>query len=148
MREELEHDDPLLITYGCVPHWLNLLGLDIFPESIIKHITDINKYFWNHHLPSARLKDTGNVKPQLPGDTRWKSQLGCIETFLKNRRFMVEITEKHLGQSEKGIRHYKKCSEPEPFLSGSWPSHPTASCCWCYWCSPEWRMPPLAQTFW
>ena len=33
----------------------------------------------------------GSVKPQLSCVTRWNSQLHCIETFIKNRPFMLTL---------------------------------------------------------
>ena len=96
MRKALEEENPDLITYGCLAHWLNLLGQDITPPTVIKHIVEVNKYFRNHHIPGALLQEhQGSVKPQLPGETRWKSQLKPIETFLTNRPFMITITQEH-----------------------------------------------------
>ena len=134
------------------PHWVNLLGQNITPESINKHITDINKYFWNNDLLSAWPKEfPGSVKPQLPGVTRWKSQLACIEAFLK---YQIHGWNNREAAWSNWERHCNKNSEHEPLFSSSWRSHPTASCCWCYQCSSEWLcwpcwcMPPLAQTSW
>jgi len=35
------------------------------------------------------------VKPQLIGATRWNSQLKCMDTFIKNRPFLLQIIAKH-----------------------------------------------------
>jgi len=36
-----------------------------------------------------------SCKPQLPGETRWNSQLKCLETFIHNRKFYLQIVDKH-----------------------------------------------------
>ena len=38
MREIIKSDDPSLTVYGCSAHWLNLLGQDITPPTIMKHM--------------------------------------------------------------------------------------------------------------
>lgn len=104
MRKNLQEKDEGLVVYGCLAHWLNLLGQDITPSSLMKHITEVQKYFRNHHRPAAWLKECeGSVKPQLPGDTRWKSQLTCLDTFLTNRTFFTKIAEDHEGDIDKCI---------------------------------------------
>ena len=94
MRKELQKEDNELITYGCSAHLLNLVGQDLTPSNIICQIVEINKYFRNHHVPGALLSEfssQGAVKPQIPGETRWNSQLDCVQTFLTNRPFMVMV---------------------------------------------------------
>jgi len=96
MRKDLEEEEPELITYGCLAHWLNLLGQDLTPPQIMKHVVEVQKFFRNHHVPSAYLKNfLGSVKPQLPGDTRWKSQLSCLDSFIKNRPYLMQIIQDH-----------------------------------------------------
>ena len=96
MRKLLLEEDSDLLVYGCNAHWLILLGQDITPSSVVKHIADVHKYFKNHHQPSAWLGEcSGSVKPQIPGDTRWNSQLTCMDTYLQNRGFMINITQEH-----------------------------------------------------
>ena len=83
---------------------LNLLGQSLTQSTIIKHIVDIQKYFRNHHVPSALLKDMSNtVKPQLPGDTRWNSQLTCIDTFIRNRPAYLTIVHEHEDDTDSRI---------------------------------------------
>ena len=53
MRKLLLEEDSDLLVYGCNAHWLILLGQDITPSSVVKHIADVHKYFKNHHQPSA-----------------------------------------------------------------------------------------------
>lgn len=105
MRESLKEDDKDLITYGCLAHWLNLLGQDITSPSIMKHVVEINKYFRNHHIPSALLLDChGSTRPQLPGDTRWKSQLTCLDSYIKNRPYIMKIIQEHPGDIDSKIQ--------------------------------------------
>lgn len=90
MKQSLKDADPDLTAYGCSAHWLNLLGQDITPSQVISQVIEVNKYFRNHHVPGALLSEmSGSVKPQLPAETRWNSQLKCIETFVRNRPFMM-----------------------------------------------------------
>jgi len=100
MRNNLREDNPSLTVYGCSAHWLNLLGQDITPSAIMGQVVEVNKYFRSHHTPGALLSAIpGSVKPQLPADTRWNSQMTAIETFLKNRPFMIQL----LSQNEDDI---------------------------------------------
>ena len=104
MRDGLKADDPELNVYGCSAHWLNLLGEEITPSSIMKHINEISKYFRNHHAPCAWLQDfSGSLKPQLPGDTRWKSQMTAIDIFIKNRVHYVQIVQDHEHDMDRNI---------------------------------------------
>ena len=104
MRTELQKDDPALNVYGCSAHWLNLLGVDITPTAIMKHVVEVQKYFRNHHKPAAWLKECSkSVKPQLPGDTRWKSQLTSLDTFLSNRPHFIQIAQEHEDDIDNAI---------------------------------------------
>jgi len=49
MKRMLQEDDDQLIVYGCSSHWLNLLGQQVTPSQIMKHIVEVQKYFRNHH---------------------------------------------------------------------------------------------------
>ena len=96
MREELKKEHENLVVYGCSAHWLNLLGVDLTPESTMKDITTIQKFFKGKHKPIAWLAECPNsVKPQLAGDTRWKSQLTCIKSYITNRPHYVKICLDH-----------------------------------------------------
>lgn len=91
-RANLEEENPQLTVYGCSAHILNLCGQDISPPAIINQVVEINKYFRNHHIPGALLNDiSGSIKPQLPGETRWGSQYKCLDTYIKNRPFLLLI---------------------------------------------------------
>lgn len=51
MKELLENKYPRLITYGCSSHHMNLLEKVVTPNSVLKHIVEVNKFFRNHHQP-------------------------------------------------------------------------------------------------
>ena len=92
MRSKLKSTNDSLTVYGCASHFLNLLGKDVTPSQVIIRVTEINKYFRNHHEPGALLANQkGSIKPQLPVVTRWNSQLECIQTYLTNRPFLLII---------------------------------------------------------
>ena len=92
MCRELEEEDENLIPYGCLSHVLNLLGQDLTPASIMKHIVEINQFFRNHHVPSAWLKgQLVSICPQLPSETRWKGQLICLDSYLTNRTYYIRF---------------------------------------------------------
>lgn len=92
MRENVQKPDRNLTVYGCSSHWLNFLGQDVTPAQVINQIVEVNKYFRNHHIPGTLLSEIPtSVKPQLPGDTRWNSQLRCIDTYIRNKPFMLMI---------------------------------------------------------
>ena len=76
------------------------------PQQVINPIIDLSKYFRNHHTPGALLSefsDQGAIKPQLPGATRWNSQLECIKTLNKNRPFYLMINAQHENAVEPRI---------------------------------------------
>jgi hypothetical protein len=51
MRKSLEEED--IVTYGCLAHWFNVLGGDLTPTQIMKHVVKVNKHFCNHNIPSS-----------------------------------------------------------------------------------------------
>jgi hypothetical protein len=105
MKQNLKESDPDLTVYGCSAHWLNLLGHDITPSQVINQVVEINKYFRNH-VPGALLSEIPeSVKPQLPAETRWNSQLTCIETYCRNRPFMLMIIAKNEDLIDARIRN-------------------------------------------
>ena len=104
MRAALEQEDSGLITYGCASHWLNLLGHDLTKSNVMKQIVEVQKYFRNHHKPNAWLEEQINsVKPQIPGDTRWNSNLDCLDTFIGNRSAYANIALEHENDIENSI---------------------------------------------
>lgn len=87
---------PDIFTYGCNAHYLNLIEDAVSPNSVMKHIVQIHKFFRNTHRPHAWLKVKRNYKmPQLPNDTRWNSQVDCIDTFVSNYNLYREIIDEH-----------------------------------------------------
>lgn len=99
-REDFQNAyiDELFISYGCAAQCLNLAGQGITNKvsSIMKHVIEVQKYFRNNHRPSGYLSEyEASVKPQLPGETRWNSQMECLRTFLKNRDFYMKIVDDH-----------------------------------------------------
>ena len=53
-------------VYGCLTCWLRLLGQDITPVVIMKHMTEVQIYFCKLHRHSAWLKNRCcGVNPQL-----------------------------------------------------------------------------------
>ena len=96
MCKIIQEKNPEIVVYGCSSHWLNLLGQDIIPSQISAQVIEINKYFRNHHIPSALLSEVkGSVKPQLPNDTRWNSQYKCMDTYTTNRPYMLMLLAQH-----------------------------------------------------
>ena len=105
MRKKLKYKDSTLTVYGCSAHLLNLLGSKVTPQAIISQIVEVNKYFRNHHEAGALLSEIDNtVKPQIPNDTRWNTQLVCVRTFLKNRPAMIIIAAQNEDSIEQRIR--------------------------------------------
>ena len=106
MKANLQEADPNLSVYSCSAHWLKILGQDITPSRVISQVDDLNKYFRNHHVPGALLSEiSDSVKPQLPAETRWSSPLKCIETFIRNRTFMMLVVAQNEELIETRIRN-------------------------------------------
>lgn len=92
MRIKILEDYPELYAYGCHSHLLNLVGKDLTPEELRKKIVKVQTYFRNHHYESESLKEKKGLRPKLPGDTRWNSQLDCFDNYLKNNAKYLEIS--------------------------------------------------------
>lgn len=104
MRTLIHEEMPSVSTYGCSAHYLNLLGQKITPDSVMKHVVSVQKYFRNHHRPGAWLKEyPKSVKPQIPCYTRWNSQADCLESFVKNRPYYLQILDEHEDDIDKAI---------------------------------------------
>lgn len=68
------------------------------------HVTEVQKHFCNHHKPNGWLSECKeSVKPQFPNDTRWKSQLTCLDTFIKNRTHYMIIVQDHEDEMDANI---------------------------------------------
>ena len=100
MKRELElkyeSENSYLIPYGSAAQWLNLLGEDIKSFTIIKHIVEVHKYFWNYHASGCLKECSEFVSAQSPGSTRWTSQLTSSETFKRNHDLYIKVTNDHL----------------------------------------------------
>lgn len=103
MREIVKQHYPKILTYGCSAHYLNLLEKEVTPQTVLKHIVEIQKYFRNHHRPHSWLREIGGKEPQLPNDTRWNSQIDCIETFLFNYHKYREIIKENKDEIDPSI---------------------------------------------
>lgn len=53
MKELISEKYPSILTYGCSAHYLNLVEKAVTPNSVMKHILPVQKYFRNHHQPSV-----------------------------------------------------------------------------------------------
>ena len=80
-----------IITYGCSAHLLNLLSQDMQIKNIKEHITEIIKYFWNHHIPGSLYKAAGETMLVMPAETRWNTIADSIESYLKNWEILVKV---------------------------------------------------------
>jgi len=49
------------------------------------------------------LLEKGGMMPQLPNETRWNSQLDCIESYLKNHSTYMEIRGEHMEDINENI---------------------------------------------
>ena len=104
IRRELEEEEENLIPYCCLSHVLNLLGQDLTPAPIMKHIVEISKFFRNYHVPSAWLKgQPGSMCPQLPSETRRKGQLICLDSYLTNRTYYIKFIQDHPDEGDRTI---------------------------------------------
>lgn len=94
-RKLISERFPKIKTYGCSAHYLNLVEQAVTPNSVIKCVVEINKFFRNHHNAHGWLSQKGGLSPQLPNDTRWNSQVDCLESFVKNYQNYLQIPREH-----------------------------------------------------
>lgn len=97
----------------------------------------MHKYFRNHHKPAAWLSERpGSLKPQLPGDTRWKSHLTCIDTFLTNKAHYATIIIEHAEDLHYQLRSHHREQDPghelTPSMQGPRKSATATPCCQCH----------------
>lgn len=90
MRKELGKDEEI-ITYGCSAHLLNLFLQDMQISNIKENITEIIKYFKNHHIPGSLYKAAGGTMLVLPVETRWNTIADSVESYLKNWEILVKV---------------------------------------------------------
>ena len=82
--------------YGDASHLLNLVGQAATPAAVMAHVTHIHKYYRNHHNAGAWLaQKEGTIRPQLPADTRWNSQVDTLKAFIRNRPAYIAISAEH-----------------------------------------------------
>lgn len=103
MRRELGKKDDKLIAYGCSAHLLNLLAQDLQIQGIKEHVTQIIKYFRNHHVPGSLYKEGGGKMLVMPADTRWNTMADSIESYLQNWDILVKICKEHSDDIDKQI---------------------------------------------
>ena len=109
MKQNLVETDTELTVYGCSAYWLNLLGQDVTPSQIISQVIEVNKFVRNKHVPSALLAEIPeSVMPQLPAETRWNSQLTCIDTYTSNRPSL----KRPLPEDDSPVEPATKLDEP------------------------------------
>lgn len=115
---ELEMEDTNLVTYGCLAHVLNLPGQDLTHTAVMKHVVEVNKFFRNYHVPSSWLNDQlGAIRPQLPNEIRWKSQLICLESYNKNRIYFIKFIQDFPDDVDQAI--VRKVSDLNLFMQVS-----------------------------
>jgi hypothetical protein len=95
MRDILSNEFPELLTYGDPAHYLNLLEKEITPESLLKHVVEIQKYFKYKHKAHGLVKTLDGVEPQLPNETRWSSKTACLKTYTANYGIYCQIVRDH-----------------------------------------------------
>ncbi|XP_054710424.1 uncharacterized protein LOC129220108 [Uloborus diversus] len=103
MGNQIQETHQSLLIYGCSAHMLNLCVKDIIPNSLIKHVLEVQKYFRNKHNAHGWLKEKNGLMPQIPNDTRWNSQDECLRTFIINFHKYNEIRLEHLDEFDQQI---------------------------------------------
>ena len=104
MRQNLETDESIdVVTYGCSAHQLNLLSGDLEVIGVKDKIVSVVKYFRNRQLPAAWYKQCGGMKLVLPQEVRWNTLCDSIESFLRNRGALVQVTQDHKNEIDSDI---------------------------------------------
>ena len=91
MKDLVSNKYPDMLCYGCSAHYANLLEKDVSLPAVTKHVVEVNKYFRNVHVAHGLLKEKGGRMPQIPNDTRWNSEVDCLESFKDNHNIFMEI---------------------------------------------------------
>jgi hypothetical protein len=94
LRNELHKQNSELFVYGCNTHLLNLIGRDMSKIDLTETIKSVQRYFRNHHFESSSLKLLKGLRPVLPGDTRWNSQIAMFENYEKNHATYLQVSRK------------------------------------------------------
>lgn len=98
-RKLSDLSDGKILTYGCAGNLLNLVERAVTPNSVIKHVVEVQKFFRNHHRAHGLLRKKNGKKPQLPNDTRWNSQLDCLFSFNENFSKYREIAREDIEET-------------------------------------------------
>ena len=91
MKELLKQEFPQLITVGCSAHYMNLVEKEVTPNTVMKHLVEVQKHFSNVHQTHEWLKEKGGLAPKIPNATRWNSHLDSVNTFVTNYHLYKEI---------------------------------------------------------
>lgn len=91
MRKQLTENYPDIVAYGCSAHYMNLLEEKVNNKQVMSQVVHVQKYFRNHHRAHGKLKEKGGNRPIIPGETRWNSQVDCLQSFLNNLPFYMAI---------------------------------------------------------
>lgn len=83
-----------LEAYGCNAHLFDLLGKHFTPSDLQNDAGEVQKYFRNHHKPSALLKEEHGKRPVLPATTRWNSQIDSFKNYCDNHATYLKIERK------------------------------------------------------
>ncbi|KAJ8895443.1 hypothetical protein PR048_000775 [Dryococelus australis] len=81
-----ERKIPHLITYGCSAHLLNLAENNVSPETVMRHIVEVQKYFLNVHQANGWLLDC---------QMKHKGTLDCVKSLFTNYHKYRKITLEH-----------------------------------------------------
>jgi len=104
MRHNLESDESIdVVTYGCSAHQLNLLSGDLEVSGVKDKIVSVVKYFRNRQLPAAWYKQCGGTKLVHLQEVRWNTVCDSIESFLRNRGALVQVTQDHKDELDSDI---------------------------------------------
>ena len=104
-RAKVDEKYPDILTYGCSAHYMNLLENAVTDpdKRVMKHVVEVSKHFRNVHKSLGMLRERGGLTPQLPNDTRWTSQIICLEVFLKNHDKYAEIRDELYDRGDNTI---------------------------------------------
>ena len=104
-RELVKENNPNILTYGCGAHYMNLLETEITDPDrhVLKHVIEVNKHFRNVHKSLGLLREKGGKMPQLINETRWTSQIACLESYLDNYNLYREIRDELYRAKDKSI---------------------------------------------
>lgn len=106
MKQNLLETDPELTVYGCSALWLKLLGQDITPPQIINQMVEVNKVLQESSCTKCPTRwDSWVCQATIPAETRWNSQLTCIDTYIRNRPYLLINCAKNVDAIDSRIRN-------------------------------------------